>query len=243
MPIVRHLFRALCASLLLSGPALAGEVSELRPIGFSADGKVFAFEEFGVQDGSGFPFANRFYIDTTSDTFLPGSPVEVILKDEQKHVGDARAAAKAQAAAFDTAYAFDANPGVIAAFNPLTELGADAGRLSYASVTLGPQPFGTYELALEEKQLPTQRPCRSMNGSAAGFHLAFTRVNGKPAGITLHDDTVIPESRGCPLGYRIGGVVTHMSPGAITHAVLVLVFSPGFEGESARWTAVTRRLE
>jgi predicted secreted protein len=40
---------------LLSNPALAGDTAELNILGFSADGNVFAFEEYGVQDGSGFP--------------------------------------------------------------------------------------------------------------------------------------------------------------------------------------------
>ena len=46
--------------------ARAGDVAELEILGFSDDGGVFAFEEYGVQDGSGFPYANRYYIDTAT---------------------------------------------------------------------------------------------------------------------------------------------------------------------------------
>jgi len=62
-------------TLWACSPALAGDTAEINVLGFSADGSIFAFEEYGVQDGSGFPYANRFYIDTASDKFLPGTPV------------------------------------------------------------------------------------------------------------------------------------------------------------------------
>ncbi|MBZ9963064.1 DUF2259 domain-containing protein [Mesorhizobium sp. B292B1B] len=40
--------------------ARAGDVAELEILGFTKDGGVFAFEEYGVQDGSGFPCGNRY---------------------------------------------------------------------------------------------------------------------------------------------------------------------------------------
>jgi predicted secreted protein len=44
---------------------------------------VFAFEEYGVQDGSGFPYANRFYIDVDTDSFIVAdSPIRVRIDDE-----------------------------------------------------------------------------------------------------------------------------------------------------------------
>jgi len=64
---------ALIAALLvfnLTSQSRAGDAATLNILGFSSDGSVFAFEEYGVQDGSGFPYANRFYIDTETDTFM-----------------------------------------------------------------------------------------------------------------------------------------------------------------------------
>ena len=62
--------------------ARAGDVAELEILGFTKDGGVFAFEEYGVADGSGFPYANRYYIDTATDTFLSGTPIRVRLDNE-----------------------------------------------------------------------------------------------------------------------------------------------------------------
>jgi predicted secreted protein len=50
-------------ALLLAVPAAhAGDYAYRDILGFSSDGKSFAFEEYGVQDGSGFPYANIFVV-------------------------------------------------------------------------------------------------------------------------------------------------------------------------------------
>ena len=44
----------LCGLMLLVTPALAGDRALIDVIGYSQDTDYFAFEEFGIQDGSGF---------------------------------------------------------------------------------------------------------------------------------------------------------------------------------------------
>jgi len=234
---------AVIAVLIAQGEAIAGEFSEFRPIGFSADGKVFAFEEFGIQDGSGFAFANRFFIDTTSDAFLPGSTVRIVIEDDPSSVAEARAKAAAQSAALETAHRFADNPGIIAAFNPLSDLDGAPHQLRYTPWSMEPQPFGPYTVTLQEKQLPPSPDCAEISDTSVGFRLEMTEINGEPASTVLHDDLSVPKSRRCPLSYRIGGAVTHLADGVWTHAVLVLVRSIGFEGENGRWIAITRRTE
>ena len=55
----------LAASLTLfsAAPALAGDAAQFDPIGFSEDGRYFAYEEYGIQDGSGFPYATIYLVD------------------------------------------------------------------------------------------------------------------------------------------------------------------------------------
>ncbi|TGW02055.1 DUF2259 domain-containing protein, partial [Mesorhizobium sp. M2D.F.Ca.ET.145.01.1.1] len=84
----------LAAQLAASIAAQAGDVAELEILGFTRDGSVFAFEEYGVQDGSGFPYANRYYIDTSSDSFLKGTPIRVRLDDENATFDAARVQAR-----------------------------------------------------------------------------------------------------------------------------------------------------
>jgi predicted secreted protein len=243
MPVLYRAVLAVLALILAGMPARSAEFSEVRPIGFSADGAVFAFEEFGVYDGSGFPFASRFFIDTVSDSFLPDSTIRVVIEDEEKTVADARAAAAAQSRDLEDQYSFLANPGVIAAFNPLSELDSDAHQLRYLPISVVPAFFRPYTVQLTETKLPSDSPCDAMTEARLGFRLDLTEVEGEPVAIVLHEDGFLPKSRFCPTGYRLGGVVTHWADGVWTHAYLVLSQSFGFEGEHGRWMAVTHRFE
>ena len=53
-------------------PAAAGEFAQVDLLGFSRSGSHFAFEEYGVQDGSGFPYSNIYVIDVGDDSWVPG---------------------------------------------------------------------------------------------------------------------------------------------------------------------------
>ncbi|MBN9059609.1 MAG: DUF2259 domain-containing protein, partial [Rhizobiales bacterium] len=66
---MRNLALAAClisGALAAAAPtaAMAGDFAERSILGFSPDGGRFAFEEFGIQDGSGFPYSNIFVLDT-----------------------------------------------------------------------------------------------------------------------------------------------------------------------------------
>lgn len=76
---------------LFSSPVLAGDIASLQTIGFSADGRIFAFEEYGVQDGSGFPYSNIYVIDTRTDRFIAGTPIRQRIEDESASLGTVRA--------------------------------------------------------------------------------------------------------------------------------------------------------
>ena len=121
---------ALLASVLSTTAASAGDFASFQPIGFSADGSVFAFEEYGVQDGSGFPYSNIFFIDTRKDAFLPGTPIRLRIDEENTSLAEVRARAAAKAAPLVQKFDLGANPGLMAAFNPVTETESAAHRLT-----------------------------------------------------------------------------------------------------------------
>ena len=56
--------------------AQAGDFADRALLGFSPDGRYFALEEYGIQDGSGYPYSNIFLIDTTTDEWVTGTPIE-----------------------------------------------------------------------------------------------------------------------------------------------------------------------
>ena len=225
-------------TLWACSPALAGDTAEINVLGFSADGSIFAFEEYGVQDGAGFPYANRFYIDTASDKFLPGTPVRVRLDDEKANLQQAReeAASKAHSVMADRFL----TKGFTAAFNAVTEESADPFNFLVNPRPVFPPIDGPLAFKLEETTLPGPANCQGM-GEMKGFRLIMTHPAG--ASKTLQDDQSIPTSRNCPQGYRLGGVQTYYPEGkAPAFAVLITVRSVGFEGPDHRWIAVTGRL-
>ncbi len=242
-------FVTLLAALVLgqtvaSLPALAGDVAALEILGFSQDGDTFAFEEYGVQDGSGFPYANRYYIDTATDEFLKGTPVRVRLEDEGAVLETARKQARDKGEKIVPQAELTANRGITAGLNPVTELSADPYRM-----VVNPRPIlapvdEALEFRLEEialNNLPGMDTCNSQ-GEINGFRLL--RIEAHDGGTTrvLHEDKTIPKSRGCPNGYRLGGVQTFSMKGLSAYAVLIAVRQYGFEGPDYRWIAVTGRL-
>ena len=168
------------AIVLLAPHALAGDFAEFRPIGFSSNGSVFAFEQFGVQDGSGFAYAERYYIDTATDNYLPGSPIRVVLEDENASINDARAVAKSQAAQIEADSGAGAEPGTLAAFSPPTEQGHDDAFLRYQSVMIVPQTYPGRMFAVELSELPLPAPsmCADLGQPVAGFKLEMKENSG-----------------------------------------------------------------
>ena len=233
---------ACCLPLMLgslSSIATAGDIAQFQSLGFSADGRIYAFEEYGIQDGSGFPYSNLYFIDTQTDRFLPETPVKTRLDDEQVPLSKVRRQSLRAAQGLIDTYDFSSNPGALAAFNPLTELGPGATEIRYLAFPAAPPVGKPYTLRLEELPLPVPANCREVIDKAAGFQLRMTENDGQPAADVVHADDAIPASRGCAIGYRLGGVVTFAPrQGSAVHMALVHVLSYGFEGNDGRWIAV-----
>jgi predicted secreted protein len=237
---VRSALLATC--LLFPGAGFAGDVSALHIIGFTPDGGVFAFEDYGVQDGSGFPYASRFYINTATDDFLPGTPIRVRIDDESAELATARAQARSQGDAIVAEATLSANPGFTAGFNAITEYSADPYRMVVNPRPVFPPADKRVEFRLEEIPMVAPADCQGID-DIAGFRLV--RVDAEPGGQTtlIHEDGSVPASRNCPQGYRIGAVQTfHPESGDPVFAVMIAIRSMGFEGPNYRWIAVTGKL-
>lgn len=222
--------------------ARAGDVANLRILGFSADGGIFAFEEYGVQDGSGFPYVNRFYIDTASDSFIAGTPIRVRIEDEAATLAAARAEARTRGEAIVPSAVLDANPGYTAGLSPVTELSADPFRMAVNQRPVFPPIDPPLEFRLEEIALPVPARCADL-GEIVGFTLTRVRAEAGGTSSLVHRDSAIPASRNCPTGYRLGAVQTwHGDGGLPVFAVLIAIRSFGFEGPDYRWIAVTGHL-
>lgn len=233
------LFSCLC-SMAISMDAQAGDAAEFKSHGFSGDerGRYFVFEEFGRQDGSGFPYSNIFMIDLAKDKWVDGTPVRVRLENESASVLQARAQALSQASPLIQDHDVSQSGALLAA-SPINEVG-EKRRLSFRQIVnpmLGNNGESPHRLDLFVEDVKDQNQCGLEGGMVKGFALELTKPDG--GRISLHRDKIAPISRGCPMDYHLIAVYAPSRYRHLTYAVaLVGVFSKGFEGPDLRYIAV-----
>ena len=239
--LFKRLAIAIAACVSAFSPAYCGDTAMLEILGFSEDGKIFAFEEYGVQDGSGFPYANRFYIDTENDNFISNTPIRVRLDDEGATVEAARQGAKDKAQSIISDDILNQNRGFTAGWSPVTELSSDPFRMSVNPRPVFPTIDSPLEFRLQERTMDAPENC-ALFGPRIGFRLLKIATESGFETTLIHEDESIPSSRGCPLGYKLAGVQTfHPQGGGGIYAVMIAIRAGGFEGPDHRYLAVTGR--
>ena len=222
---------------LFATPALAGDRALIDFIGFSEDFRYFAFEEFGVQDGSGFPYSSIYVVDLEDDSWVVGTPIRVQAETEEASLSAIRS--QATALARDHVEEFGlAVPVEVAALIGDGAPSTDARSLAFGAPGYLPGAVsGDYELTLST--FPTTAPsaCAEWFGAEPlGYELGISDAGGDRL---VHRDEALPRSRGCPLDYRIYGVVMPYGGTTLGNAVAIIsVYPGGFEGPDRRFLAV-----
>lgn len=235
---MRSQLSAIAFSLLSASAAGAGDVAEMRPIGYSPDGRYFAFEQFGEQDGSGFAYAEVQVIDTETDRYVEGTPVRVLIQREEASIGEARRQSLEQAKAILEARKIGDDPGHLVALTPVGELAEKTRDLRYQAFPSFYFSDGIHRIFLEEFEAKGEDLCESMEVEVRGFALSVASDAKPDERREVYRDQAVPKSRNCPSAYAIGGVVTPGYGSSAPHMVLVQVVSLGFEGNNLRWLAV-----
>lgn len=235
---MRSQLSAIALSLLSASAAGAGDVAEMRPIGYSPDGRYFAFEQFGEQDGSGFAYAEVQVIDTETDRYVEGTPVRVVIESEEASIGEARRQSLEQAKAILEARKIGDDPGHLVALTPIGELTEKTRDLRYQAFPSFYVSEGIHRIFLEEFEAKGEDLCNSMDVEVRGFALSVASDAKPDERREVYRDQAVPKSRNCPSAYAIGGVVTPGYGSSAPHMVLVQVVSLGFEGNDLRWLAV-----
>jgi predicted secreted protein len=223
------------ALALLATPAVAGDRALIEYLGYSEDGRYFAFEEFGVQDGSGFPYANIYIVDLPADTWVTGSPYKVLLQEDESDPDEAREQAFEMAEAKLDELEISAAAHVIA-LNGDGEPEANVGH----ELVYGDPGYGLGEVMQERTLIlgifprPSGAECAVIDDETFGFSLSLDGVEIYADGETL------PESRSCPMGYKIHSVVRpaewSLADGGTV--VIVATYPYGFEGPDRRFLAI-----
>jgi len=233
MTVLRTFAAAIFVALATA--AAAGDYAERNVLGFSPDGAYFAFEEYGVQDGSGFPYSNIYVIETATDSWVDGSPIRVLIEGDSPPLSETRFEAMDRARPLLQGHQIGAQ-GRTLVHNPVDELSANPHAVAFR---LHRFDNDTWQLGLTEVEMPAAG-CPDMGQPFKGMQL----VMSGPSGVrSLNNDTHIPRSRNCPLGYGLSEVIhypTGSSGGVLM--VIVNVFNVGFEGPDRRFIAIAARL-
>lgn len=240
--LVRRVSASGACVLALCAPAIAGDSAQFNALGYSHDGRYFAFEQFGIQDGSGFPYADIFVVDLVSDSFVGGSPFRARINEadwnfeEEFSLPDIRAEALAMAEPFLTEEVVTL-PAIALVLRGDGTLENDGLSISYGVPTYGLAQTGAERsLSLDIFKAEGGQDCQLFEGDPMGFAL-FGEDDGARA--EIHRDTRVPASRNCVITYKFYGVFNPFEGLDDSRAVAVLsVWSHGFEGPDRRFIAV-----
>ena len=220
----------------------AGDYAKLNVIGFSKDGRYLAFEEFGTQDGSGFPYSNVYFVETAKNSYA-AAPVKVRLDNEAATEGAARLKAKNSAAANLKKFKIIAgNTGETVVSRLITDLNADRIEVGsdkknqivkFTDYRASSYFTDEFELVLQTSEVKI-KACDYSDLPVLKFDLTLRNVRNDTEKL-LQSDKSLPESRSCPLAYSIQNVYVYEN----RIAVFLNVYSTGFEGPDMRFMTVT----
>ncbi|GGJ19734.1 hypothetical protein GCM10008938_02330 [Deinococcus roseus] len=194
-------------------PALAADQSTLQFLGFSRDGKYAAYEQYGIHDGSGFPFSEIVVLNVSQNKTVVS--VNKSLQQDGSTIDGARAQAL-KAAQLSKYGIQSSNLGRSVYASPLgkSSVQFQAKNKSYA---MGVQPI-------------TFKTSSCINPSVRGVNV---QLNKK----VIFKDLALPKDRVCAQKYAIQQVrVWDKNRGFIA---FLRYEKDGFEGPDVRFWAVS----
>jgi predicted secreted protein len=231
--------------LLFGSIALAGDYATLNFIGFSKDGRYLAFEEYGVQDGSGFPYSSFYFIDVAKNSFAARS-VTIRIDNEQATENQARSRAKLKASLIlKKLRIVNGNTGQLTVARMLTDLSLEAPgsgksqRINFAEIVGSMYRSGNYELVLNPIEVKVKvKGCEYTEQPLYIFELSLKDKDADKT-IILQKDNALPASRFCLTEYAIQYVYLYEDK----IAVFLNTYDPGFEGPDMRYLVVTGKFK
>ncbi len=242
---MRRLHFLLCFMMLLITGIFAGDTSRIHVIGFSESGKYFAFERYGIEEGSLESYSEIFVLDVDSNRFA-SAPIRLRGTIDEKPIRELRQRNLQNAISQLVGYGIRLNnPGELLLYHPVTDLTYRDNRQYFSTEDnrvkfVVPDGFTLsdslpeYELLLTHRA--ANRVCPVWEEPAQMLELQL--LHHKRAKV-LQKDKHLPDSRGCVLCYRIESVYEYHRKIVVFIAATI----PGFEGLSLRHLAVSGTLE
>ncbi len=241
---MRRLIPALCA-LLWTTVAQAADGAQTRAIGFSPDARYFAFEEYGIQDGSGSAYSTIFILDTEKDAWVKGTPIRMQGEEGEGDIAVTRSKAMGQAAPMiDTLKLTGAYDTLV--HMPFTEIIADRRKVRFSRYYASSgrvedyDALGSFQLEVKDVAVPQTADCPDADFiTVTGMELTLANVKTGIAK-TLAKDSAVPKSRWCPHAYDLEAIYAPTAQGLKRDPLVALigVYSRGFEGSNRSFIAV-----
>ena len=220
---MKRLLIALCIALFTAPISHAADAAHLELIGFSKNGAFMAFTQFGVSDGSGFPYAYTSFVGVKNNRLE--AELGGVLEVDSATTEQARAKTRVQVAAAMRKY------GIIVG-NQGRFIGVTPPHI-YTTISEFFALDRTYGLSIATKPaVSTVEYCN------APPQLLIVKLTASGKTRDLQRDTRLPASRDCAYGYEMRSA--HLYGRSL--AVFVSYQTVGFEGADSRWMVVTGML-
>lgn len=234
---MRTLF-VLVAFVLDAAHALAGDSATFAPIGYSADHRYFAYEEFSIGDEGQPPHATIGLVDLTTGRHVPGSAWRVFADEAgEKTLTDLRLEATDMAAQALSTAAIEDPAHYLALIGDGTR--NDGRSLTFALPQgADPDALGP-DMTLDVVDLPAlikDRCSSDYGGHAVGFALILR--TGEESRY-LHTQYAEDGKEDCVRRFRLYGVLQPYNGGDMSSLVAVVsVYTVGFEGYDRRFLVI-----
>ena len=204
--------------------------------GFSAKGDYCAFELYGVQDGSGFPYSKIYIIDVDNDKYAT-KPIITVIEEDPDDLLEARRRNMAKAIPALRRFGIDtAVKGThLFSYPDFDQYRPNRNQVDYNAKTVFIEDK-QYTIQLTEKDTGKVDPF-GFEGTIKMMKLALVEV-GSDRELLLQNDTELPKSREMTKKYRLSSAYYYN--GRI--AVFVEYERPGFEGNDQIKMVVTGRI-
>jgi hypothetical protein len=227
-------------AVVLVSPAivLAGHNTQVQAIGYSAQGRYFAYEEFGLNENSQIAYSRIYIIDLIQISQVVGTPVTYRANIDEEPMTQVRKNARAEAAIFLESLRID-YPAVIVAI-----IGDGQLDVKHDTLVFG-VPVSHSISEISGRNIITLRTFDAMSTldcteildtPTMGFSL--TLEHGENSEV-IYKDNALPRSRECPFAYELNSIVLPFGATDASQAVgLISVYIQGNDRVERHYLAI-----
>ncbi|HHS82725.1 MAG TPA: DUF2259 domain-containing protein [Devosia sp.] len=218
--------------------AMGAENSQVVPIGYSQNGRYFAYEEFGRNDTEKSVYSKIYMVDLEEVSQVVGTPVLNQAAQDRLSLFQVREQTRQDAQIYLDSLRIT-HPAIIAAMIGDGQPDADRSHISFGvpSIRIDGKIVGRYDLSLETFETASAMDCEPyLDQPPRGMKLIMENFGTR---LEAYKDGALPRSRECPFAYQLTGVVLPFAATDISNSVaLISVLTRGLAGVQRHFLAI-----